>query len=262
MTIANLAFYRFTPIDEPHSFAAEVRSKCLDHELLGTVLIGNEGLNGMLAGDTDASEAFLDWLREQPGFEGLPVKLSESEDVPFGKLVVRVKREIVTMREPDVDATQKTAPHLPPEQLRDWLRGGEDVVLIDTRNDYEYALGTFRGAIDPNTSSFGQFPAWVREHRDDLEGKKVVMFCTGGIRCEKATSWMLDEGFEQIWQLEGGVLNYFDRVDDAERDWEGELFVFDDRVAVDTRLAETDATLCEECGVPIRSDGTRLCDCE
>jgi UPF0176 protein len=254
LPITNLAFYRFVAIDDPEQFAAKVRQNARENGLRGTVLLAPEGLNAMLAGPDEGSEAFVSWLEGDDRFAGLEVKRSYSDRIPFGKLVVKVKPEIVTMRTEGVKATQRTAPHLPPEQLRDWLRRGERIRLIDTRNDYEYRLGTFKGAIDPKTTAFHEFPQWVDEHRDELESEKVVMFCTGGIRCEKATSWMLDQGFDNVWQLEGGVLNYFQRIADAHEDWEGELFVFDDRVAVDTSGRETDATLCTQCGAPI-------CDC-
>lgn len=259
--IANLAFYRFVQLDEPHALDSEIRSKCLDLDLLGTVLLANEGINGMLAGTPQNCEAFADWMHADERFTDMPFKVSYSDEVPFDKLIVRVKREIVTMSVPDVDTVSHTAPHVPPETLRDWLRSGEDILLVDTRNDYEYALGTFSGAVDPDTGSFGDFPQWVHSHRDELRQRKVVMFCTGGIRCEKATSWMLDQGFDNVWQLEGGVLNYFQHVEDADRDWEGELFVFDARVALDTHLDETDTTLCPECGAPVRAGIEATCDC-
>lgn len=252
--ILNLAFYKFVAIDSPRELADQVRAEADERGLKGTVLLANEGLNAMLAGEEEPARAFTSWLTADPRFEGIAVKVTRSATIPFGKLVVKVKPEIVTMRTGGVDASSKTAPHLPPEQLRDWLRGGERIRLIDTRNDYEYRLGTFKGAIDPDTTAFHEFPEWVEKHRAELEDEKVVMFCTGGIRCEKATSWMLDQGFGEVYQLEGGVLNYFERIEDAEQDWEGELFVFDDRVAVDTRGREADVELCGECGAPI-------CDC-
>lgn len=249
--IHNLAFYRFFDVPDPAALRDTFREVCDELGLRGTVLVADEGVNAMLAGPPEAAERFVAWLRDDARFADMPVKTSLSDDVPFGKLVVKVKPEIVTMRTPGVDAAHKTARHLPPETLRDWLRGGDDVVLVDTRNDYEYALGTFRGAVDPQTASFHEFPDWVRERREELAERKVVMFCTGGIRCEKATSWMLEEGFQNVWQLDGGVLNYFERIEQADRDWQGELFVFDDRVAVDTDLRPTDTTLCPECGSPV-----------
>lgn len=250
--IINLAFYRFVPIDAPEPLRDRLYDVAADHELKGTVLLANEGINGMLAGTEAGAEGFMAWLGAR--FHGIEAKRSRSTEVPFGRLVVKLKPEIVTMRVAGVDVADATAPHLPPERLRDWLRAGEDMVLIDTRNDYECQLGTFEGAINPRTEAFHEFPDYVRARRDALKGRKVVMFCTGGIRCEKATSWMLSEGFEDVYQLEGGILNYFERIEDAERDWRGECFVFDGRVAVDTDLEETDTLLCVECGSP-------ACDC-
>ena len=253
--ILNLAFYRFVELDGLEALRDEIHKSALTHGLRGTVLLADEGINGMLAGSPDAAEQFAAWLAQKPPFEDLEFKRSRSSQMPFGKLVVKIKPEIVTMRVDGVDAVSKTAPHLPPERFREWLRGDEDMVVIDTRNDYEYQLGTFRGAMNPDTEAFNEFPDYVRNRRDELADKKVVMFCTGGIRCEKATSWMLDEGFDEVYQLEGGILNYFEEVPDAERDWQGECFVFDGRVAVDTRLEATDTELCSECGSP-------ACDCE
>jgi UPF0176 protein len=249
--IVNMAFYRFVELDGLDALREEIQESALAHGLRGTVLLAEEGINGMLAGLPRAVDQFAEWLSAKPPFEGIEFKRSRSKDVPFGKLVVKIKPEIVTMRVDGVDAVSRTAPHLPPEQFREWLRANEDMVVIDTRNDYEYQLGTFRGAVNPDTEAFNEFPDYVRRRRDELEDKKVVMFCTGGIRCEKATSWMLEEGFDKVYQLEGGILNYFEQVPDADRDWEGECFVFDGRVAVNTRLAETDAQLCPDCGSPI-----------
>lgn len=237
MTITNLAFYQFVQIDDPDALAAALAAECRRLGLRGTVLVATEGINAMLAGARETADAFVRWLRDDARFASTPLKVSESAQIPFRRLKVKVKPEIVSMRTDGVRPYEKTAPHLPPEELRDLLRSEpEDLVLIDTRNDFEVQLGTFRGALNPHTTSFGEFPAWVEEHRDKLQGKKVVMFCTGGIRCEKATSWMLEQGLENVLQLEGGVLNYFAQVHDADRDWEGELFVFDERETVDTRL--------------------------
>jgi len=259
--ITNLAFYRFVAIDDPDGLADQLRQRCAQHALLGSIIVAHEGVNAMLAGVDADAEAFVEWLQGDPRFADTPIKRSAGDRIPFNKLVVKVKPEIVTMRVEGVDAT-KTARHLEPALFREWLRSGEPMVLIDTRNDYEVALGSFRGAVDPHTDSFNEFPGWVDAHRAELEPEKVVMFCTGGIRCEKATSWMLGHGVEDVWQLDGGVLNYFAEVPDAEQDWDGELFVFDDRVAVDTSLRETFTTLCPKCGIPVRGGHTPLCDCE
>jgi UPF0176 protein len=257
----NLAFYKFTPIADPAALRDELRELCESLGIKGTILLAHEGINAMLAGSPEACEQFEGAITAVDDIGELWFKRSESREVPFGKLVVKVKPEIVTMRVDGVDACATTGKQLPPETFRDWLRGGEEMVVIDTRNDYEYDLGTFRGAINPNTAAFHEFPEYVEQRRDELQDTKVVMFCTGGIRCEKATSWMLDEGLGDVYQLEGGVLNYFERIDDADKDWQGELFVFDGRVAVDTRLAETDTVLCDECGAPVRGGVEPVCGC-
>lgn len=259
--VCNLAFYKFVPIDEPAALVAAVERACADRDLLGKVVVAAEGLNAMLAGAPADCDSFVEWLHADSRFADVHVKRSESDDVPFGKLVVREKPEIVTMRVDAVDAVTRTAPHLPPEQFRDWLRAGVPMRVIDVRNDYEVAIGTFRGALDPETAYFNEFPDWVEAHRDDLTDQRVVMFCTGGIRCEKATAWMLDQGFDDVWQLQGGVLNYFETIPDADRDWDGELFVFDERVAVDTSLRETATELCSRCGDPVVGGDDTQCGC-
>lgn len=259
--VTNLAFYKFVCLDEPDVVVDWLTSTCDELELLGKIVVGPEGINGMVAGSQDACDQFVAEVHADPRFADVHFKSSLSDEPPFGKLVVRNKPEIVTMREPGVDAVSKTAPHLPPEKFRDWLRGGEKMTVIDVRNDYEVGIGTFRGAIDPDTEYFNQFPQWVRDHADELREQKVVMFCTGGIRCEKATAWMLDELDTEIYQLEGGVLNYFEKIADADKDWDGELFVFDERVAVDTKLRETATELCSRCGDPVVGGDDSQCLC-
>ena len=234
--IHNLAFYRFVPIADPQREAQRFEAACRRSGLRGTVLVAPEGVNAMVAGPADGADLFLDWLRADVRFADVSIKVSRSHEIPFRKLGVKVKPEIVTMRMADVDVCRATAARVAPEVLRDWLRRGEDVVLIDTRNDFEFAHGSFRGAINPGTASFGEFPGWVDAQDEALRHRKVVMFCTGGIRCEKATSWMLGRGFADLHQLDGGILAYFERIEDAERDWRGDLFVFDERELLDTRL--------------------------
>ncbi len=242
--IVNAAFYMFTDMSPLAGLRDELLATPSAAHIKGSLILSYEGINGMLAGTREQIDAFVDALRQaRPALENMPIKLSYSEQIPFQKLLIKVKPEIVTMRVDDVDAVHKTGTHLPPEQLRDWLRQGKEMVFIDVRNDFECELGTFKGAINPKTDAFHEFPDVVRANRDAWKQKDVVMFCTGGIRCEKATSWMLDEGFESIYQLEGGVLNYFEKIKDAEKDWDGELFVFDERVTLDTNLEAGDMTL-------------------
>lgn len=241
MGITNLAFYTFVPIKSPEGLRRSVLEQCENLGLLGTFLIAEEGINGMLAGVDEATQSFAAWLRSDPRFADLHIKESKSASVPFQKLQVKVKPEIVTMRTGYVDVTQ-TAPALSPEEWKQVLNSDEDIFLIDTRNSFEYEVGTFKGARDPKTVAFHEFPAYVEQHREEMEGRKILMFCTGGIRCEKATAWMRQQGFENVYQLEGGVLNYFERIPDADEDWQGKLFVFDERIVVNTRLEPTNAS--------------------
>ena len=260
--ITNVSFYRFVAVDEPDELALRVRGKCEELDLRGKVVVAPEGMNGMLAGVTADVDAWEAWVRGDPRFDAMSLKRSTCEDPPYPKLTVKVKPEIVTMRTDGVDAVHRTGRYLPPERFRDWLREGRSMKVVDVRNDYEVRVGTFRGAIDPGTEYFHQFPEWVLEHREELQSADVVVtYCTGGIRCEKATSWMLEQGFDNVWQLEGGVHEYFERIDDADVDWDGELFVFDRRIAVDTSLRETDTELCERCGDPIVERARRVCGC-
>ena len=218
---------------------------CEEYDLRGSIILGYEGINGMVAGSSEGVEALVERLRAiRPSLSEMPIKRSSSEHVPFEQMKIKVKPEIVTMRIPGVDPIARTAPHLAPQILKQWLRDGEEIVLIDVRNDFEVKAGTFKGALNPETRAFHQFPDVVRAKAEEWKGKKIVTFCTGGIRCEKATSWMMEAfDFEDLYQLDGGVLGYFEHVDDAHEDWEGELFVFDGRVTVDTRLRDTSTTL-------------------
>lgn len=267
--IHNLAFYKFAAVADPEALRARLLKLCQRCELLGTIIVAEEGINAMLAGTKAGCEAFIEAIERSEEWSDLadlsdlPIKVSYCEEPPFGKLIVKVKPEIVTMRAGQIDLALPTAAHLPAETFRDWLRSGEEMVVIDTRNDYEVKIGSFRGALDPQTQAFNQFPDYVRERRGELRDQKIVMFCTGGIRCEKATRWMHREGFDEVYQLDGGVLRYFERIPDAHLDWEGELFVFDERVTVDTALQPQPAPLCDRCGQPIStSAGEPVCSCD
>ncbi len=257
--IVNLAFYKFAELADPDATTAELTQLCEECGLMGSVIVASEGVNGMLAGTLEGADRFCEAFLLMPGFAGTHLKRSYSAEVPFKKLRVRVKSEIVVLRAGDVDVNH-TATHLAPEDFRDAFRAG-DAVVIDTRNDFEFNVGTFEGSINPKTTAFSEFIAFLEEQRAELEDKKVLMFCTGGIRCEKATAWMQLNGFENVFQLEGGVLNYFERVEDAEKDWKGELFVFDQRIALNTKLEQTAARRCTHCGLPIVSDEPKTCAC-
>ncbi|MBX3654596.1 MAG: hypothetical protein KF686_10455 [Ramlibacter sp.] len=247
--LQHTAFYRFVPLAEPEAVVSVLRDLTAQsgEALAGSILVATEGINGMLAATPERLDAVEHALQHDPRLEGrflgMTFKRSECKTVPFHKMKVHLKAEIVPLGVPGVDAAMDTGINVSP---RDWreLITQPDVVLLDNRNSFEYRLGRFANAIDPQVSNFRDFPAYVRAHVDEWKasGKRVAMYCTGGIRCEKTSAWMKDMGVP-VYQLEGGILNYFREMPDAERDWQGECFVFDNRVALDTRLRETSTTL-------------------
>ncbi len=217
---------------------------------MGTLLLAQEGINGTVAGPEAGIERLLAHLRGLPGCAGLEHKISHAREMPFNRMKVRLKREIVTMGQPDVDPTAAVGRYVAPEDWND-LIGAEDVVVIDTRNDYEVAIGTFEGAVDPQTKSFGEFPDWWQENKDRFHNKRVAMFCTGGIRCEKSTNYLIGQGVEDVFHLKGGILKYLEDVPQDQSKWQGECFVFDQRVSVGHGLAEGPHELCFACRRPI-----------
>lgn len=235
------AFYKFVAVEDPDALAAQLRD--IARDLLGSMLVAPEGINGMLAGGEQALDRFRAALLQDPRFHGMQFKRSRCITPPFRKLKISRKREIVPLGIDGVDATRGTGINVSPA---DWQRliHEDDVVVIDNRNSFEHRLGRFRNAINPQVANFRDFPDYVKEHVEDwrAQGKRVAMYCTGGIRCEKTSAWMLDLGLP-VYQLEGGILNYFIEMPNAAADWEGECFVFDNRVALDTQLAETGTTL-------------------
>ncbi len=244
------ALYRFARFDDPEVLRKHLADLCTTEGIRGTLLLAHEGINGTIAGAADAIERVVAALRALPGCADLDVKWSSAATMPFLRMKVRVKREIVTMGMPDLDpldAGNYVAP-------TDWnaLIAQPGTLLIDTRNDYEVKVGTFTGAIDPVTKSFHDFPAWVAEHRDEIAAaERVAMFCTGGIRCEKATALLKAEGVAEVHHLKGGILAYLEQVPEAESRWQGECFVFDERVAIRHGLAEGSHTLCRACRMPV-----------
>ncbi len=246
------ALYRFTPFDDPAALKDPLQQVCDANDIGGTLLLAREGINGTIAGTREGLEAVLDHVRALPGCAELEVKFSTAKEMPFNRMKVRLKREIVTMGQPDIDPTQSVGRYVAPEDWNDLISDPETLV-IDTRNDYEVAIGTFKGALDPETQSFGEFPAWFRAHREQLLAgkKKVAMFCTGGIRCEKSTSFLRAEGIEDVFHLEGGILKYLETVPRDESLWEGDCFVFDERVAVSHGLELSDYQLCRACRRPV-----------
>jgi UPF0176 protein len=248
------ALYRFAHFDDPATLRKRLAELCATEGIKGTLLLAHEGINGTIAGQPDAIECVVAELRALPGCADLDVKWSSAAKMPFLRMKVRVKREIVTMGMPDLDPLA-TGDYVAPA---DWnaLIAQPGTLLIDTRNEYEVKIGTFMGAIDPATASFRDFPAWVEEHREEIAGaERVAMFCTGGIRCEKATALLKAEGVTDVHHLKGGILAYLEQVPEAESRWEGECFVFDERVAIGHGLSAGSHSLCRACRMPVSPEG-------
>ena len=248
------ALYRFTPFEGLEAIRATLAKSCCSRGVKGTLLLAREGINGTIARSDAAIEAVVTDIRALPGCADLEPKYSRAAQLPFHRTKVRIKREIVTMGQPDIDPLKDVGHYVAAE---DWnaLIARPDVVLIDTRNDYEVKVGTFAGAIDPQTRAFSDFPAWFRGRRDALLGggpaPKVAMFCTGGIRCEKATAFLRAEGIDEVYHLDGGILKYLETVPSEESRWQGECFVFDERVTVGNGLSPGTHRLCRACRHPI-----------
>ncbi|WP_404713947.1 rhodanese-related sulfurtransferase [Sphingomonas sp. MMS24-J13] len=251
------ALYKFAPFDECEAKRAALARLCCALHVKGTLLIAHEGINGTIAGSPAAIDEVLAHIRSLPACADLDVKLSAADTLPFHRMKVRIKREIVTMGQPDIDPLADAGHYVAPE---DWnaLISRPDTILIDTRNDYEVAVGSFAGAIDPQTKTFRDFPAWFRAQRASLLGDgpppKVAMFCTGGIRCEKATAFLKAEGLDEVYHLKGGILKYLETVAADESLWQGECFVFDQRVAVTHDLTPGSSLLCHACRRPVSED--------
>jgi UPF0176 protein len=248
------ALYKFARLDDCVSLRRDLARLCCGAGLKGTLLLAPEGINGTIAGPVDAIEQVLGFIRGVPGCADLDAKLSTAQAMPFHRMKVRVKREIVTMGQPQVDPLTGTGHYVSPQ---DWnaLISDPATIVIDTRNDYEVAVGTFAGAIDPRTASFRDFPAWFRSERERLLGSaerpRIAMFCTGGIRCEKSTAFLRSEGLEEVYHLAGGILKYLETVPADQSLWQGECFVFDQRVAVGHGLEVGTHVLCHGCRRPV-----------
>jgi len=248
------AFYQFLDLQEPDAFCDELQALCEREGLLGTVLVAHEGFNGTIAGTTAAINAAFKWIRERLSMTAdIDARWTESDEAPFRRMRVRVKKEIVTLGRPDILPHQKTGTHVAPAEWNA-LIDNPDVLVIDTRNHYEVEVGTFPRAIDPGTDSFRQFPDFAKELAETSTDRPLAMFCTGGIRCEKATALMLELGFDEVYHLQGGILNYLAEMEEAENRWGGECFVFDTRVAVDRDLAEGGYVQCHACRRPLSTE--------
>ncbi len=222
----------------------QLKQKAQDLNIKGTILLSTEGINAFVAGSRENIDAYVNFLRGFPEYADLGFKESESSEIPFTKILVRIKNEIVTMGHSEIQPEKSTAPYISPETLKQWYDEKRDFIIVDTRNDYEYALGTFDQAVDLNIESFREFPDAVQVLPAQVKQKPVVTFCTGGIRCEKAAELMSQKGFKEVYQLEGGILNYFEKI--GSDHYHGECFVFDKRLSVDSNLAPTTTDRCYE----------------
>ena len=247
------AFYHFTPLDDPDGVRSPIRTAAEAGGVKGSILVAPEGVNGTIAGTRAGVEAVLAHLRGMAGFAGMEHKESHADEMPFRRLKVRLKREIVTLGQP-VDPRAEVGTYVAPKDWNAVIRD-PDTVVIDTRNAYEVAIGTFEGAVDPKTDSFGAFPEWWAAHQDAFTGKRVAMFCTGGIRCEKASSWLLSQGVQDVVHLKGGILKYLEDVPEEQSSWQGECYVFDGRVAVGHGLEQGTYSECNACGRPVSPEG-------
>ncbi|MES2814128.1 MAG: rhodanese-related sulfurtransferase [Pseudomonadota bacterium] len=248
LTIA--ALYHFTRFPDPAALKPGLLEVCAAHGVKGSLLLAPEGINGTIAGPRDGIRSVLAAIRALPGCDGLEWKESFAQSMPFGRMKVRLKREIVTMGQPDVDPLARVGNYVAPSEWNALISDPETVV-IDTRNDYEVAIGTFQGAVDPGTKAFGEFPEWWQDNRERFAGKRIAMFCTGGIRCEKSTNYLLGQGVNQVFHLKGGILKYLEEVPQEASLWQGQCFVFDDRVSVGHGLVPGGLKVCGACRRPV-----------
>ncbi|MDA9779689.1 rhodanese-related sulfurtransferase [Amylibacter sp.] len=247
------ALYHFTKFSDYKKLQDPLRKICNSEGIKGSLLIAYEGINGTISGSRSGIDAVLKHIRSMPGCSDLEHKESFASEIPFKRMKVKLKKEIVTMGQPHIDPTLNVGNYIEPS---DWnnLISQDDVIVIDTRNDYEVAIGSFDGAINPETKSFGEFPEWWEENRSKYQDKRVAMFCTGGIRCEKSTNFLLNEGVKDVYHLKGGILKYLEEVPEKNSKWNGECFVFDSRVSVKHGLEEGIYNLCYACRMPLAPD--------
>ncbi len=250
------ALYKFTRLDDFEDIQVPLKSFLESLGVRGTLLLAREGINGTISGARDSIEKVLDYLQSDVRFLELEYKYSYSKKPPFKRLKVKLKKEIVTMGLSEIDPNKSVGTYVKP---KDWnnLINDPDVILIDTRNNYEYEIGSFKGAINPNTETFREFPSFTKNSLKQYQDKKIAMFCTGGIRCEKSTAYLKSEGFENVFHLQGGILKYLEEVKKEESLWEGECFVFDDRVAVKHNLEQGKYDQCHACRFPITEEDTK-----
>ena len=244
------ALYKFVSLDNFQDLRLPLHEVMATQQVRGTLLLADEGINGTIAGARKGIDAVLDWLRSDPRLADIDHKESYTDSLPFNRAKVKLKKEIVTLGIPGIDPKRVVGTYVNPE---DWnsLISDPEVLLVDTRNDYEVKVGSFKNAVNPNTESFRDFPGYVRDHLDPEKHKKIAMFCTGGIRCEKSTAYLKEQGFDEVYHLKGGILKYLEVVPAQETLWEGECFVFDERVTVNLQLEKGNYDQCNACRLPI-----------
>ena len=247
------ALYKFSKILDPLELHNEIRLRLKNLSINGTILVGKEGINGTISSSKKNLSSAINYIKSIKGFEDLDIKLSSSDKNPFIRLKVKLKKEIVTIGDESIDPTETVGEYV---ESKDWnnLIDHKDTIIIDTRNNYEFSIGTFKNSLNPQTTKFREFPKWINKQKftsKEKKGKNIAMFCTGGIRCEKASSLMKKEGFENVYHLKGGILKYFESVPEDKSRWEGECFVFDDRVSVKHDLSEGSYDMCHGCRMPI-----------
>lgn len=255
------ALYKFVALDDYQDIRQPLTQLLLDNRIRGTLLLAQEGINGTVAGSRESIDALLAWFKLDERLADVVYKESFNEQQPFNRTKVKLKKEIVTMGVEGIDPRHVVGTYVKP---KDWneLISDPDVVLVDTRNDYEVDIGTFKNAVNPNTETFREFPQYVEDNLDPAKHKKVAMFCTGGIRCEKSTAYMKEQGFEEVYHLEGGILKYLEEVPEEESMWEGDCYVFDGRVAVNHQLEKSGYDVCNACRLPITEEDKQSADFE
>lgn len=249
------ALYKFVEIDDLLSLQSNLYEICEKNNIMGTILIANEGINGTISGKTNEINQTISLLKSDKRFTNIEIKYSSTDKQPFHRMKVRLKKEIVTIGLPEINPNKKVGTYVKPEDWND-LISDPNVIVIDTRNKYETKIGSFQNALDPETSSFREFPDWVKKFKSSKENanKKIAMFCTGGIRCEKASSLMKEEGFEDVYHLQGGILKYLETIDKENSLWNGECFVFDQRVCLTDELEVGSYKMCFACRMPITEE--------
>jgi UPF0176 protein len=257
-----VSFYKFVAISDLETMQADLLAFCKSRNLFGSILIAPEGINGSVSGEASAIAELAQYFMVNEKFSQMELKKSFHSQKPFRRMVVRLKKEIITMKSSGINPTSVTGAFIEPRRLKEWIDKREEFIFLDTRNDYEVKVGTFRGAITPNIKKFSDFPAFIDKNLDHLKGKRIVTFCTGGIRCEKATAYMIQKGLSETFQIRGGILKYFEETNEPENDnhWDGDCVVFDSRLAVNKALQPTSEILCYSCFEKLTGDDSlRVC---